>query len=161
MSDVKEHEAFMWDVLDHKRLVAKYVQRVANALFGRAVIHDYSKFGPDEFAMYAQALPRFQQAEYGTEAYRVVVESVKPAIQHHVTTNRHHPEYFADGINGMNLIDLLEMTCDWLAASQRVPGNRLRLDLQQTRFGIDPQLLRIISNTVEYLEAPHDEESSL
>lgn len=152
------HVENMWNILNHKRLVAKYVQRVANALFGRAVIHDYSKFGPDEFDPYTKALPRFERTEYGSEEYKAVCESIKPAIQHHITTNRHHPEFFSNGVNGMNLIDLTEMVCDWLAASHRVTGNRLRLDLQAERFGIDPQLMQIIQNTVDFLESAQGEE---
>ena len=152
------HAKYMWNILDHKRLVAKHVQRVANALFGRAVVHDYSKFGPEEFDAYAGNLPYFEAAKYGSEEYKAACERIRPAMQHHVTSNRHHPEYFPDGINGMNLIDLVEMVCDWLAASQRVPGDSVHLDIQQKRFGIDPQLMRIIENTVAFLQSPQSEE---
>ena|SRR6185437_4768035 len=145
-------QVYMQNILEHKRLVAQHLQSIANALFARAVLHDYSKFGPEEFDAYAGNLPYFEAAEYGSEEYKAACERIRPAMQHHVTSNRHHPEYFSDGVNGMNLIDLMEMVCDWLAASQRVPGDRLRLDLQQERFNIDPQLMRIISNTVDVLD---------
>lgn len=142
---------YMQNLLDHKRLVGLYLQRVTTALFRRAVVHDYSKFAPDEFGPYAAALPRFEKSEYGSDEYKACCESIKPAIEHHFRENRHHPEHFPNGVNDMNLLDVVEMVCDWMAASQRVPGNTLRLDLQKERFGIDDQLFGLISRTVACL----------
>lgn len=149
---------YLSNLLGHKQLVGLYLQRVTTALFQRAVEHDYSKFSPEEFWPYAEALPRFEQTEYGSEEYKACCESIKPAIEHHFEANRHHPEHFANGINDMNLLDVIEMVCDWIAASQRIPGGKLRLDLQRERFGIDDQLFGLISRTVECLtdEEIHD-----
>ena len=36
-----------------------------------------------------------------------------------IEQNRHHPEYYEDGIAGMTLVDLEEMLSDWEAASHR------------------------------------------
>jgi len=44
---------------------------------------------------------------------------MKPAIEHHYKNNRHHPEHFNNGIDEMNLVDLIELLCDWKAASER------------------------------------------
>jgi len=44
-------------------------------------------------------------------------DRVRRAIQHHVTTNRHHPD-FHDDPNDMTDADLIEMVCDWTAMSQ-------------------------------------------
>lgn len=147
----KQTNNYMQNILGHKRLVGRYLQRVTNALFQRAVEHDYSKFSREEFPQYAAALPRFEKAEYGSEEYKACCKSIQPAIDHHLRVNRHHPEFFPNGVNDMNLIDVVEMVCDWIAASQRVPGNTLRLDLQKERFGIDDQLFGLISRTVEAL----------
>lgn len=148
---------YLWVVLEHKKLVARHLQRVATALFQRAVEHDYSKFTPEEFAPYEHALPRFEAAEYGSEEYKAVCKSIEPAIAHHFQENSHHPEHFPDGINGMNLLDVIEMVCDWMAAAKRVPDGVLRLDLQRERFGIDNQLFGMIARTVEYLETGQKE----
>lgn len=48
---------------------------------------------------------------------RGIVEQVKRAITHHVTSNRHHPEFYADP-NDMSDVDLIEMVCDWTAMAQ-------------------------------------------
>ncbi len=42
---------------------------------------------------------------------------MKRAINHHVTSNRHHHQ-FHSGPNEMTEIDLIEMVCDWPAMSQ-------------------------------------------
>ncbi len=145
------------NILQHKRLVASYMERVVSDLTKRAIEHDDTKFGPEEFDAYEEALPKFEVVEYGSEEYKQVCRDIKPAIQHHVTSSRHHPEYFGDaGINGMNLIDLLEMTCDWVAASQRGGGNKddliKGLEINKKRFGISDQLFEIIKNTVADLK---------
>ena len=62
------------------------------------------------------------------------------------------PEF---GINGMDLLDLVEMFCDWKAAGERHnDGNILKsIEKNTTRFGLSPQLVRILQNTAAALEA--------
>jgi hypothetical protein len=148
---------YLWNVLHHKQMVAEYMQRVTSELMQRAVLHDYSKFETQEFDAYADNLPYFEKAAYGSEEYRAALARIKPAIDHHFAANRHHPEHFISGIEGMNLIDALEMVCDWMAAAKRVPGGKLQLERQKERFGIDHQLYSLILHTVEYLESKESE----
>lgn len=150
MANAQTH-AYMDVVLEHKRLVGVYLQRVISALVERAVVHDYSKFGREEFGSYAKQLPIFARAKYGSEEYIACCRAIKPAIHHHLAHNTHHPEFYPDGINGMDLLDVVEMVCDWVAACQRNGEATLRLDLQRERFGIDPQLYGIICRTAEML----------
>ena len=42
---------------------------------------------------------------------------MRSAIDHHVTTNRHHPEFHSNP-NDMTDVDLIEMVCNWTAMSQ-------------------------------------------
>lgn len=144
------------NILQHKRLVASYIEQVVSDLIKRAIVHDDTKFGPEEFDAYEEALPKFEQTVYGSPEYIQVCKDIKPAIQHHITSNRHHPEYFGDaGINGMTLIDLVEMVCDWIAASQRGGGPvdiDKGLEINKERFGISDQLFEIIKNTVGELK---------
>jgi len=53
----------------------------------------------------------------------------------------------------MTLLDLLEMICDWKAASERVSsGDILKsIEYNTTRFNISPQLVSILKNTVSEL----------
>lgn len=50
----------------------------------------------------------------------------------------------------MNLIDLLEMFCDWKAASERHNDGNLRksIEINATRFGMSPDLVSIFENTM-------------
>jgi hypothetical protein len=88
-------------------------------LVQRGAVHDASKFGPEERVPYIWLTERHRRRQNG-EAFEYpsgVQELVSQAIQHHLTTNRHHPEYHADP-NEMSDIDLIEMVCDWTAMSQ-------------------------------------------
>jgi hypothetical protein len=148
---------FLADLIDHKRRVGLYLQNVANALFGRAVVHDNSKFLPVEYEAYDNAFPEFKKHAFGSEGMKAVYESIKPALDHHLHSNRHHPEYFKNGIDDMNLLDVIEMTCDWLAASGRSEVDIFKgLEMNKERFSISDQLYCIIKNTVTELTGKSD-----
>lgn len=137
-------------VLGHKKVVSKYMQVVASDLFGRAIVHDYSKFSPEEFDVFEEVTPLLKSLEYGSEEYRIVLHQLKPALNHHYAVNSHHPEHYPNGINDMTLIDLIEMVCDWMAAVQRMKDGDINksLEINKERFMIDDQLFAIIKNTV-------------
>jgi hypothetical protein len=143
---------FLVDLIDHKRRVASYMQIIANELFQRAAVHDNSKFSPEEYEAYDAAFPNFKKYAFGTDEMKAVYESIKPALEHHFRENRHHPEHFTNGVNDMTLIDVLEMVCDWLAASHRSnTGIDKGLKINKARYGISDQLFAIIDHTVEDL----------
>lgn len=52
-------------------------------------------------------------------------------------------------INGMDLIQLLEMFCDWKASTLRHHDGNLRksIVINTDRYGLSPQLVRILENT--------------
>jgi len=71
------------------------------------------------------------------------------AVKHHQENNSHHPEAHEEGIDGMNLIDIVEMLCDWKAATLRTKNGDIQksLEIQKERFGISDQLYNILKNT--------------
>ncbi len=149
---------FLKDLVKHKQWVAGYMQLVANNLFKRAAIHDNSKFEPVEFEPYDKAFPEFKKYAFGSPEMKAVYESIQPALQHHYEQNRHHPEHFENGINDMHLVDVLEMVCDWLAASKRSQtGIEKGLEINKERYGIDDQLFQVISNTVKAILTEEEE----
>ena len=88
-------------------------------LVERAKVHDASKFGPEELVPYIW-LTEYHRCRRSGEPFEYaegIAEQVKLAIEHHVTTNRHHPEFHADP-NDMSDVDLIEMVCDWTAMAQ-------------------------------------------
>src|SRR5215510_10950690 len=67
-------------------------------LLERARVHDASKFGPEERIPYVW-LTEFYRCRRTGEPFAYpdgMEERVGTAINHHVTTNRHHPEFHAD-----------------------------------------------------------------
>jgi hypothetical protein len=88
-------------------------------LIERARVHDASKFGLEERIPYVWLTESHRCRRKG-EPFQYpegVAETVKRAIRHHVTANRHHPEFHADP-NHMSDVDLIEMVCDWTAMAQ-------------------------------------------
>jgi len=85
----------------------------------RAAVHDLSKFGPEERIPYVW-LTEFHRCRRTDEPFSYpegMEELVRAAVLHHVTTNRHHPE-FHDDSNDMTDVDLIEMVCDWTAMAR-------------------------------------------
>jgi Family of unknown function (DUF5662) len=143
---------FIKDLVQHKQWVAENMQTAATELFQRATIHDNSKFSPEEFELYDRLFPELQKYAYGTSELKAVYTQLGPALNHHLKVNQHHPEYHENGINGMNLIDLIEMVCDWMAASKRSKtGIERGLEINKERYGIGDQLFEIVKNTVAML----------
>lgn len=139
------------DVLAHKQLVKQYMDNFIDSLFFRAIHHDDSKLEEPESTMFVEWTPKLKLLDFGSDEYRQALSNMGDALKCHYDNNYHHPEHFENGINGMTLIDLLEMVCDWKAAAQakQVPVN---LEYLSNRFGISSQLVDIIFNTVEALE---------
>ena|SRR5260221_9161555 len=143
---------FVKDLVDHKGRVAGYLQMVANALFRRAAIHDNSKFMPEEYEPYDKAFPELQKYAFGTKELQAVYDKIRPALQHHFAFNDHHVEHFEHGVNDMTLIQLIEMVCDWLAASERSKTSiEMGLEINKEKYGIDDQTFAIILNTARQL----------
>lgn len=63
-------------------------------------------------------------------------------------------EYKRSKLSNMTLLDLVEMFCDWLAATKRHnDGNILKsIDINQKRFGYTKELHNILVNTVDLFE---------
>lgn len=141
------------DTLRHSLRVGALMAQAITELVERSVAHDLSKVEEPERAVFDEFVPRLRDLTYGTPEYLASLETMGSALLHHYRHNRHHPEHFTDGINGMTLIDLIEMLADWKAAGERQAGGHLAASLrvQQERFGIGPQLMGILRNTAEHL----------
>lgn len=143
-----------FETWEHIHEVQKLLSIVQVELMERSLFHDRSKiYSEEECAGFTKFAPKLKETEYGTEEYFSMLKDMKPIIQHHVTNNRHHPEYHG-GIENMTLVDLIEMVCDWKAATLRTKDGDIRksLPVNKERFGISEQLYNILSNTVDLLE---------
>lgn len=142
------------EVLKHVKMVREYLNLLIKKLEDRGNNHDASKMDSPEVEIFATYTPKLTKSTYGSEEYKKFLEEMKPALDHHYAVNRHHPEHFKNGISDMNLVDLIEMICDWKAATRKHrDGNILKsLEINAKRFNIDPQLLAILHNTVRLFE---------
>ncbi|QEG40186.1 hypothetical protein UC8_21920 [Roseimaritima ulvae] len=125
------------------------VTEYADELNERARVHDASKYSPEERIPYIW-LTEFHRFRRTGEPFVYpdgMEERVRSAIDHHMTTNRHHPDFHGDP-NDMTDVDLIEMVCDWTAMSQefgqdggsargwadKTIGNRLHLTETKRQF---------------------------
>jgi hypothetical protein len=136
---------------------------VATMLIERSNTHDASKLLLPEREAFAKATANLRGTTYGSDEYRSSLRAMGPALEHHYANNAHHPEFFEmkndegdvinDPISLMNLVDLVEMVCDWVAATKRHDDGDIAksLEINAKRFRISPQLIQIIGNTVREL----------
>jgi hypothetical protein len=100
-------------------LVMAKVTDHGEELIERAKVHDASKFGPEERLPYIWLTEYYRCLRSG-EPFRYpegMEEQVAAAIAHHMSCNRHHPDFHGDP-NDMTDVDLIEMVCDWTAMAQ-------------------------------------------
>lgn len=143
------------DTRKHIKRVGFYIKGCIRELRKKAAFHDFDKIhNPTEKSLFDEFTPKLKDCTFGSDEYKAYLESLKPALDIHYKNNRHHPEHFEKGISGMNLIDLLEMLCDWKASSERhADGNILKsIEINQERFGYSDELKSILTNTAWFLK---------
>ena len=138
------------DTLEHIEHVRDMIDEVMLILRHRSAVHDESKLEEPEKKIFDRMTPRLAGSTYGSEEYKAMLAEMKPALDHHYERNRHHPEHYENGIDGMTLIDVLEMLLDWKAATLRHGDGSIynSLKINRERFGISDQLNNILLNTV-------------
>lgn len=142
------------ETYEHIGVVRSMIDKIIKALLDRARDHDASKVQDPELATFDKYTPKLKHSTYGSEEYKGFLVGMGEGLKHHYANNRHHPEHHADGIAGMNLVDLVEMFCDWTAATKRHDDGDIRrsIEIQQERFGYSDELKSILLNTVDLLE---------
>ena len=138
------------DTLAHIEQVGKLLEEIKENIALHKKRHDESKLESPEKEMYDEFTPKLKAMTYGSDEYKACLKEMGIALQHHYQANTHHPEHFDNGVNGMSLIDLVEMLADWKAASLRhADGDILKsLEINKKRFGMSDQLAEIFINTV-------------
>ena len=140
--------------LRHIKRVNELMGNAAMELIRRGNVHDTSKFDPEELVpleSMQELVEREGQAPYGSDEYKRRLGILKPMLDHHYANNSHHPEHYKNGINGMDLFDVVEMSQDWIAASERGGEVVINLTSSAERFNISEQVLDIIKNTYDRL----------
>ena len=142
----------------HIEAVRKYIRFMIDKIDMRGVKHDASKLESPEVEVFAEYTPKLNSTTFGSEDYYKNLEQMKPALDHHYASNRHHPEHFVNGINDMTIVDILEMFCDWKASTLRHnDGNLLKsIETNAERFHMDGQLKQILINTARMIDEHED-----
>ena len=138
------------DTKKHIVLVSNYLQDFASDLVKRGADHDSSKLESPEKELFDEMTPILENLEYNSPEYKESLEKLKPALDHHYANNSHHPQFYVTGVDGMNLLDIVEMFYDWKAATVRAKNGDIRKSIiaNKERFKMSDQLVQIFMNTV-------------
>ncbi len=151
------------DTRKHIAAVGHYLLSVINRITFRIVDHDSSKMKKHEKPCFDKYTSKLADSTYGSEKYNKFLKGMAPALEHHYCENRHHPEFhmrtdkyifnMASALGCMNLIDIIEMLCDWKAATERHKDGDIfkSIELNQKRFRYSNELKDILINTARYL----------
>ena len=141
----------MCETYKHKQVVNQLIGDMIKELIFRGVNHDNSKIGEFEVDIFTEYTPKLANSTFGSDEYKQFLKEMKPALDHHYSENKHHPEHFENGVLGMDLIDLLEMICDWKAATLRHNNGDIMksVEINQKRFGYSDELKQIFINTIK------------
>lgn len=134
MTELNEETKTLLTILRHQTLVRKYLLQLAHRLEERALLHDLSKLQLDEFGGFIEIQQIARGHRIDSEEYKASIQA--EVVNLHLSRNSHHPEYYPDGLWGMNLLDMIEMVIDWQAASETYGKATLleALPIQKERF---------------------------
>lgn len=137
------------DTLNHIARVRSLLVDVATNLLLRSENHDLSKLRDPEKSAFDEFTPKLKASTYGSDEYKGFLAQMNEALSHHYAENSHHPEHYKNGIDGMSMLDLIEMFCDWKAATERHADGSIErsIKLNKDRFNMSEQLVSIFENT--------------
>jgi hypothetical protein len=141
------------DTLVHIKRVSQLLTEAATELLHRGTIHDDSKLKAPEKQLFDELTLLLEKMTYNSPEYLDSLARLKPALDHHYAKNSHHPQHYPDGVDGMNLFDIVEMFFDWKAASERHGNGNIchSITINRDRFKLSDQLTNIFKNTVKYM----------
>ena len=137
------------DTLLHIKRVSELLTEAASELIKRANVHDNSKLESPEKEAFDKLTPKLKNCTYGSDEYKGYLKDLDVALDHHYLSNSHHPEHYENGVNGFDLLDLIEMFVDWKAATERHTDGDISksIDINKKRFKLSDQLCDILRNT--------------
>lgn len=136
---------------EHIETVRSFLRAVIGELRDRSERHDASKLVEPELSVFNEFTPKLRESTYGSDEYKGYLVEMGKGLRHHYEVNDHHPEHFANGIADMDLVQVIEMLCDWKAATLRHADGDLRRSIEQNaaRFGYGDEMKRLLLNTAE------------
>jgi len=146
------------DTVKHINKVKNIISLFIGELTKRAKFHDLSKLESPEKEIFDKYYPKLSATTYGSKEYENNLKEMKVALDHHYKNNSHHPEYYKNGIDGMDLFDLMEMTADWKVSIEKHDDGDIMnsLKINKERFQISDQLYNILKNTINRLKLQNE-----
>lgn len=146
-------------------VLADYAADFCDDIMKRAERHDESKLHEPEKERfdYVGTHQHLGKHTYGSEEYKKSLEYLGPALKHHYEVNDHHPEHFENGFDGMNLMQVVELFCDWEAACHRNKNGNIYQSLERNkdRFKLSDDLYAILKTTADVFEGKETEDGDL
>lgn len=141
------------ETLKHKIRINELITRFAEELEDRSTKHDSSKLSEPEKSCFDNVSFKLSSLEYGSDEYNQSLAELKPALDHHYQNNSHHPEHYENGIEGMDLFDLVEMFFDWKSSAERHETGDVfdSIRINQKKHQMSEQLVSIFLNTARNL----------
>lgn len=144
------------DTLLHIKRVSQLLNEAATELIRRGNVHDQSKLEDPEKSEFDRLTPLLKDLVYDSPEYKDSLKELGVALSHHYANNSHHPQFYSQGINGMDLFDIFEMLLDWKAATERTKDGDIykSIKVNHERFKMSEQLVVIFENTARKLGWP-------
>ena len=138
----------------HIMEVQKLLHVMIKELMDRAEKHDQTKIVSPEVEYMDKYNDTLSALTYNSPEYIENLRNMQPALDHHYAKNRHHPQHFPNGVNDMNIIDIVEMFVDWKAATLKHNDGNLTKSIHdnQKRYGLSDQLKQIFLNSLHLVE---------
>ena len=134
--------------LEHINQVKSKMQFLASVFATRGTSHDSSKLIEPEYSGWL-AMDQEPRYPYGSEKYYDKINRYKEVLEHHYSLNSHHPEHFENPSTQMDLVDLIEMLCDWFSYSNNISWleGYNTINSQCARFGLNDTIRYLLLNT--------------
>jgi len=150
----KKDIEFYESVVQHKKAISDIMYKLADMIRKRADAHDDSKLDSTEFNKWSLNYLPESKRNLDNKEFKKTFEKLGEVREIHYSKNRHHLEFFNGDIKKINIIDLLEIICDWIASTANQDKGNLRLTIERAkeRFKFSKEIEHIILNTLELLE---------
>lgn len=133
----------------HISEVRDRLHAICDDLEDRASKHDRSKLEEPELSIFDEWSPKLKKLTYPSPEYDEAKAAMGGGLVHHYANNDHHPEHGDGTLGWMNLMQVMEMLCDWDAATKRHDdGDLLRsIEANAERFGYGDEIEALLINT--------------
>lgn len=139
-----ESQKALKDTAKHIDNVIRYMRSIINHLADRANEHDESLLIEPEASEFSKI--------GGVNSLFNTKHVPQYILDHHYRNNTHHIEHYNEGIVGMDLLDIIEMLCDWKDLSKRHDVDLIDyIKSNQAEYQYSDEMCSVLCNTAMLL----------